>query len=209
MINYIWSFIIIISIIFSFFNNTTFNLNAGIGNNARDSVETIIVLLTSMCVWQGLLNVADKANIIDKISNKIKPILKILFDTRNEKCLKYISVNMIANMIGLGSCSTPSGLIAMKELNKENENKKLPSHDMCMFLLINVSSLQLVSMTILMYRTSYNSVNPNIIIIPSIIATTITTLVAIIFSLLMKRFGKSDTSKFNDKKIDNRNNENN
>lgn len=140
-------------------------------------------------MWMGVLKVAEKSGLVDKISKKMEPIINKLFMNlhKNKQAKKYVSLNIIANILGLGWAATPFGLKAMEKMQEDNKNKDTASDDMCMFLLINISSVQLISINILAYRIKYNSSNPSEIIVPGIIATSVSTIVAIIYAKIKRK----------------------
>ena len=139
-------------------------------------------------MWTGIMKIGEKAGLIKSLSNKMKPLLHWLVPTvpKNHKAMEYISTNVIANILGLGWAATPAGISAMKELQKLNKTKDIASTPMCMFMIFNMSSLQLVSINIIAYRSQYNSQNPSEIIGPGIATTLISTLAAIIFAKIME-----------------------
>ena len=123
--------------------------------------------------------------------NKMKPLIRFLFPDipKDDIANEYIATNMMANILGLGWAATPSGLLAMKELNRLNGDKETASNEMCTFLVINISSLQLIPINVIAYRMQYGSANPTEIIAPAIVATLVSTFVAIIFCLIMRKRG--------------------
>ncbi len=148
-----------------------------------------------MSFWVGLMEIATKAGIIEQLSRKLKPLIHFLFPNLpdNHPAATHITTNIIANILGLGWAATPAGLNAMEELkNLEDDRRKyhLPgkvrapgtaSNEMCTFLIINISSLQLIPVNVIAYRSQYGSINPAAIVGPGILATAISTLVAIIY----------------------------
>jgi spore maturation protein A len=154
--------------------------NAAI-ESAKDAVMLCVTMLGVMSMWTGLMRIAERAGLVDIMSEKMTPLLNPLFPDipRGHKALKHISTNFIANILGLGWAATPAGIKAMEELQKLNPRKDTASKSMCMFMIINMSSLQLVTMNILAYRSQYNSANPSEIIGPGLIATLISTIAGI------------------------------
>ena len=148
-----------------------------------------------MSFWVGLMEIATKAGIIEQLSRKLKPLIHFLFPNLpdNHPAATHITTNIIANILGLGWAATPAGLNAMEELkNLEDDRRKyhLPgkvrapgtaSNEMCTFLIINISSLQLIPVNVIAYRSQYGSINPAAIVGPGILATAISTLVAVIY----------------------------
>lgn len=192
MINYIWAFMIIFGIIFSLFSGSTPSLGVAAINSSKEAVALCVTMLGVMALWTGLINVAKNAGIIDKLTKWLYPIIHFLFPgiPKGHVACEYIASNMIANLLGLGWAATPMGLKAMQELSKLNSSSHYASRDMCTFLIINISSLQLIPVNIIAYRSEYGSQNPASILGAAIVATIISTLVAVIFCRLMNRITK-------------------
>ncbi len=185
MLNYLWAGMIMIGIIYAVF---TGNMEA-VTNGALDSAKEAITLCITMCgvmgLWTGLMEVAKKSGLIDKMTRGISPFVTFLFPKipKDNPAREYISINIISNVLGLGWAATPAGLKAMEYLMNLNEKKRegIASDEMCTFLIVNISSLQLIPVNIIAYRSQYGSVNPTAVIGPGLIATVIGTLVAIIY----------------------------
>lgn len=189
MLNYLWSFMIIFSIFIAGFAGGMREITTSSLNSAQDAVELCIKTCGIVALWMGVMRIAEKAGIIDALARKMTPILDFLFPDvpRGHAARKYIAANIIANFLGLGWAATPPGLQAMAELQKLNTKKSIATHSMCMFLIVNISTVQLVSINMISYRTSYGSANPTEIIAPSILATLASTAAAILFAKLMYR----------------------
>lgn len=224
--NYLWAAMIAIGIIYAAF---TGNLEA-ITNAALDSAgEGISLCITTagvMALWMGLMEIAQQAGLVAKLTRGINPLLGFLFPRipREHKAREYIATNIIANVLGLGWACTPAGLKAMEELAKleaergtpgylpEGENVKsygretagvhdggnmtdgsgitdrrkgkrerVASNEMCTFLILNISSLQLIPVNMIAYRQQYGSVDPAGIIAPAIVATFVSTVAAVVY----------------------------
>ena len=158
-------------------------------DSAREAVTLCITMVGVMSFWVGLMRIAENSGIISGAAKKLNPFLRSMFPgvPANHKANEYISTNMIANIFGLGWAATPAGIKAMKEMAVLNQNKNIASCDMCTFLVINISSIQLIPVNIIAYRSQYKSPDPTAILFPSIIATTISTLAAVIFCRVMTR----------------------
>lgn len=192
MLNYIWGIMIIIGIVVGACTGRMTDVTQSIINSSKDAVELAITMLGIVATWMGIMSIAEKGGIIDDISKKMKPILKWLFPEvpSNHRANKYIATNIIANMFGLGWAATPAGIMAMKELQNLNKNKDSASNAMCMFLIVNISSVQLVSINIIAYRSQYGAADSTDIILPTILATAISTFVGIIYAKFKERSGK-------------------
>lgn len=190
MLNYLWAGMILIGVCYG---AITGNL-AAVGNGAleatREAVSLCITMLGAVAFWVGLMEIADKAGLIEKWKRGLCPVLKLLFprlDLEGEAA-GFIATNLIANILGLGWACTPAGLKAMEAL-EEVEKKRLhvdklsrASKEMCTFLIVNISSLQLIPVNMIVYRTQYGSVNPTSIIMPAIVATSISTVAGVVFA---------------------------
>lgn len=197
--NYLWAGMILVGIIYAAFHGTLPDVTTAALDSAKEAVTLCITMLGVMSFWMGLMNIATKAGLIASLTKKIRPVLHFLFPRipREHVVNEYLATNMIANIFGLGWAATPAGLKAMEELqniNVENcclygENnhraQNMATKEMCDFLIINISSLQLVPVNIIAYRAQYGSITPTDIIGPAIVATTIGTLVAVLFCKLM------------------------
>lgn len=188
MLNYLWGAMIFIGIVVAAFTGNMAEVTNGAINSAREAVNLAITMLGVMAMWTGIMKIGEKAGLIKSLAKKMQPLLHWLFPTvpKGHKAMEYISTNVIANVLGLGWAATPAGISAMKELQKLNSNKEKASVPMCMFMIFNMSSLQLVSINIIAYRSQYNSQNPSEIIGPGIVTTLISTLAAVIFAKIME-----------------------
>lgn len=192
MLNYIWSFMIIFAILMAGFAGGMKMITASALSSAQEAVSLCVQTAGIVAMWMGIMRIAEKSKLIDLLTEKMNPLLDFLFPAvpRGHAARKYIATNLIANFLGLGWAATPPGLQAMVELQKLNQEKSTATHAMCMFLIINISSVQLIPINTISYRAIYHSQNASEIILPCIIATTISTLVAIIFAKLMNPKGE-------------------
>ena len=161
-------------------------------NSAKEAVTLCITMLGVMSMWMGLMQIAKKSGMIEAMTKGLNPVIRLLFpDIPDGHAAKeYIASNMIANVLGLGWAATPFGLQAMKEMQTLNKDSDVASVDMCTFLIINISSLQLIPVNVIAYRSQYGSVNPADIIVAAIIATTFSTFVGVVFSVVARRICK-------------------
>lgn len=152
--------------------------------SSKEAVQVCITMLGVMSMWTGLMKIAEEGGIIKVLSDKISPILRFLFPRlkKGSAASEYIATNFIANILGLGWAATPAGLKAMEELQKINPDKTKASREMCMFMIVNMSSLQLITVNILGYRSQHGSLNPSEVIGPGIFATLVSTLVGVTFA---------------------------
>ena len=187
MINKVWFFLISIGLCYSL---ATQNENIGeiILSSAPSAYELLISLFPLIILWSGIMKIAEDSGLLHKFSNILRPILKRIFPSvKNSKALDYISSNVAANMLGLGSAATPFGLKAMKELDKENKTKGRATDAMITFLVLNTSGVTILPMTVIALRMSYGSINPTCIILPSLIATTISTISGLTIDYFIRR----------------------
>lgn len=192
MVNYIWAFLIIIGIVYAFLSGNINIINNSVLTNANEAVELILNLLPIIVLWTGILKIAEKSGLLDKFSNILSPLLSKLFPDvpKTSKALGYISSNIAANMLGLGSAATPAGLKAMKELQELNETKNTATDPMITFLVLNTAGVTIIPTTILALRTAYHSQNPSEIILPAVIATTCASVAGITLDYFIRKKNK-------------------
>lgn len=185
MLNLLWAGMILVGICYGGFTGNMAAIGNGALESAREAVSLSITLLGVISMWTGLMEIAQVSGIISGASKVMSPLIRFLFPDipKDSKASEYITTNFIANIFGLGWAATPAGLKAMEELAKISKSP-VASNAMCTFLVINISSLQLIPVNMIAYRTQYGSTNPAAIVFPAIIATTIGTLVAIIYCKL-------------------------
>jgi len=196
--NYLWGGMLIVGIIYGALTGNLNEVTNGAINASKEAVSLAIALLGVTAMWSGLMEIASGAGIIDWLTRKIRPILRFLFPriTDGHPALEAISVNMIANFFGLGAAATPAGLRAMEELEglEEERRKKgcgvprgTANREMCTFLIVNISSLQLIPVNVIAYRGQYGSVNPTAIVGHAIAATAVSTLAGVVFCKVMDK----------------------
>ena len=174
MLNIVWPIFIIISFSYAIFSGNLENLNSSVFNSVNDAINLSISLLGTMCLWCGIMQIASKTSIMDKLTKILKPLIRIIFPKLNKKIEKEISMNMIANILGLGNAATPLGLKAMQSMQKENPKKHELTNSMAMFIIINTASIQIIPTTVIAIRNSMGSTNPTSIVFPIWIASIIT-----------------------------------
>ena len=173
MLNIVWPIFIIISFSYSIFFGDINLLNSEIFRSIESAINLSINLLGTVCLWNGIMQIASKTSVIDKLTRFLKPIIKCLFpELRNKpKIQKEISMNMIANILGLGNAATPLGLKAMKSMQEENPEKERLTDSMAMFIVLNTASIQIIPTTVIAIRNSLGSENATAIVFPVGIAT--------------------------------------
>lgn len=200
MLNYIWIFMIVIGIIYGSFTGQMAEISNGVIDSSKEAVQLCITMLGVVALWTGMMEIAKDSGLVDSLTQKLRPLLRFLFPRipKDHPAYSYISLNFIANILGLGWAATPAGLKAMEaltDLEKERGNReylksegvRTASNEMCIFLILNISSLQLIPVNMIAYRSQYGSVNPAVIIAPAIIATFISTLAAVIYCKIKDR----------------------
>lgn len=190
MINYIWFILIFLGSIVGLVNGTGEDISKSIIDSCESTVSFIIQLVGIMCFWCGVMKIAEKSGFTDKLAKVLKPVLKLIFKeaSKDEKALGAMVMNITANMMGLSNAATPFGIRAMEEMDRLNKNKGTASDDMCLFLVLNAACIQLIPSTIISIRAACNSINPGIIIIPSIISTTTAAIVGVICCKILQRY---------------------
>ena len=189
MLNKIWPFFIIISFVFSIYSGNIFNINNVIFSSAEQTVDLCLTMFGTLCLWNGIMKIAIKTSLIDKLTKLLKPIISFIFPEikNDEKISKEISMNMVSNILGLGNASTPLGLKAMDSMQKINEDKTKLSNSMAMFILVNTASLQIIPTTVIAIRNSLNSENPTKIIFAVWVATIAAFITAIVVGKFLAR----------------------
>ena len=194
MLNYIWAFMLLVGIIYGAWSGNISEVSTAVLDSSVQAVELVISMAGVVALWCGLMEIADNAGIVKLLSKGLRPVVLWLFPglrrEKGEKAVEYITLNFIMNMLGTGWSATGPGLMAMEELNRlkcsdSQINVYTASDEMCTFLVMNISSLQLIPVNIIAYRRAYGSVEPAKIVIPALIATSISTVAAVIFCKIM------------------------
>lgn len=190
MLNIVWPIFIIISFTYAIFSGNLENLNSSIFESTESAINLSINFLGTICLWNGVMQIANKTTMIDRLSNFLNPIIKLLFPEmkKNKEIQKEISMNMIANILGLGNAATPLGLKAMKSMQKENKKKDTLTNSMAMFIVINTASIQIIPTTVIAIRSSFGSENPTSIVFPVWIATICAAIAGITATKLLIKF---------------------
>ena len=194
MLNYIWAFMLLVGIIYGAWSGNISEVSTAVLDSSVQAVELVISMAGVVALWCGLMEIADNAGIVKLLSKGLRPVVLWLFPglrrEKGEKAVEYITLKIIMNMLGTGWSATGPGLMAMEELNRlkcsdSQINVDTASDEMCTFLVMNISSLQLIPVNIIAYRRAYGSVEPAKIVIPALIATSISTVAAVIFCKIM------------------------
>ena len=201
MLNYLWAGMILVGIVFGAFNGRMQDITNAALDSSKEAVTLCITMIGVMAFWTGIMEIASKAGIIRMASRKMRPLVRFLFPGMPEghKAEEHITTNFIANFLGLGWAATPAGLRAMEELGRLEDDRRagrapgpvrkkgVAGNEMCTFLIINISSLQLIPMNVIAYRSQYGSANPAAIVGAGILATMVSTGAAVVFCRMMDR----------------------
>ncbi len=203
MLNYLWGFMIIIGIAYGAVQGRMTEITNAILDSSQEAVTLCITMIGIMSVWVGLMEIAKTTGLIAAATRKIRPFIRFLFPDipPEHEAAEHIATNMIANILGLGWAATPAGLKAMEALSRLEAERGNPQYirqkknrtattEMCTFLIINISSLQLIPVNIIAYRSQYGSVSPTDILLPAIISTCVSTLAGVIFCKIMAKWQK-------------------
>lgn len=201
MLNYLWAGMILVGIVFGAFNGRMQDITNAALDSSKEAVTLCITMIGVMAFWTGIMEIASKAGIIRMASRKMRPLVRFLFPGMPEghEAEEHITTNFIANFLGLGWAATPAGLRAMEELGRLEDDRRagrapgpvrkkgVAGNEMCTFLIINISSLQLIPMNVIAYRSQYGSPDPAAIIGAGILATMVSTGAAVVFCRMMDR----------------------
>ena len=192
MINIIWYFLIAVAIVYSLLSGNISIINNEILVSGKTSLNLIINMLEVTVLWMGILKIAHNSGLLSKFAKLISPILSKLFPSipPSHESLDYISSNVAANMLGLGSAATPFGLKAMKSLQSINKNKKVASDAMITFLVLNTSGVTIIPTSVIALRLAHNSSNPSEIIITSILATICSSIAGLTLDYFIRRHNR-------------------
>ncbi len=210
MLNYIWALMIMVGVIYGAMTGNIEAVSNAALDSAGEAVSLCITMMGVMALWVGLMEIAQTSGLIERLTKGIQPFISFMFPgiPKGHAAREYISMNIIANVLGLGWACTPAGLKAMEELakleaergtagyvsadgtakggvetvdGKKGKQGRIASNEMCTFLILNISSLQLMPVNMIAYRSQYGSVNPAGIIAPAIVATFVSTAVAVVY----------------------------
>lgn len=190
--NYLWGGMILIGVIYA---AMTGNLGAVTDQalaSAKEAVSLCLTMAGAMAFWVGLMRIAEKGGMVNRAAAALRPLLGFLFPSipEDSAACRHIATNMVSNFLGLGWAATPAGISAMKELKRMQKISGQATDAMCDFLIINISSLQLIPVNIIAYRSQYGAVSPAAIVGPAILATSISTLAAVIFIKVRQGLGR-------------------
>ena len=193
MVSYIWFFLIVVGIVYSFLTGNISVINESILTNGADALELMLSIFPVIVLWSGIMKIAEEAGMLRKFAKILEPILSKLFPSvpKDNLALGFIASNIAANMMGLGSAATPFGLKAMTELQKINDKKDTASVPMITFLVLNTAGVTIVPTTVLALRIAHGSANPSEIILPGVIATFCSCIGAVTIDYFIRKRGEN------------------
>lgn len=188
--NTIWTFLIVISIFFSILTCNLETFTKSLFEATKSAVEVCLYLLGIVSLWLGITKIVEDSGLIFHISNFFQPIVSKLFKRipKEHPSITSITLNFLANLLGLGNAATPLGIKAMQDLQALNDDKESVSFEMMLFIVINTASIQLIPFTVVGILSQYGSQNPSLIVLPTIISTIISAVIAVINLFIFKKF---------------------
>lgn len=193
MLNFLWAGMIIVGVFYAALTGNIAEVTNAALDSSKEAITLCLTMLGVMSFWMGLMEIATKAGIIGALSRLLRPAIRFMFPRipKGHKANEHITTNVIANILGLGWAATPAGLQAMEALGELEEergkDRSIASDEMCTFLIVNISSLQLININIIAYRSQYGSVNPTRIVGAGIVATIVSTIVGCVYCKLKNR----------------------
>lgn len=198
--NYLWGGMILVGIIYGTITGNLKAVTEAAIDSSKEAVNLCMVMGGVTALWVGMMRIAENTGLLDAMVKKMRPVMNFLFPAipKEHPANSHIAMNIVANILGLGWAATPTGLKGMEALaNLEDERRKgkiagiiqeqgTASNEMCTFLILNISSLQLIPVNIIAYRSQYGSVDPAAIVGPGIVATAVSTAVAVVFCKMME-----------------------
>jgi spore maturation protein A len=190
MLNYLWGFMIVLGVTVGVIRGDIGAVSNATLTSSKEAVMLCITMLGIMSMWTGIMQIAKKCGVVEAFTKVLRPVIRFLYPSIPKEHIvnEYIASNMIANILGLGWAATPVGLMAMKELKALNKDSEIASCDMCTLLIVNISSLQLIPVNIIAYRTQYGSVNPAEILAAGLLATICSSLIGVAFAVIMRNY---------------------
>lgn len=190
MINIIWFGILFIGIVFGLASGEGELLSKAIVTTTEDTVQLIIQLLGMMCLWCGIMRIAERSGLTDKLAKVLKPVLRLIFKEagQDDRALGAIVMNLTANMFGLSNAATPFGIKAMEEMDRLNGRRDKASNDMVLFLILNAACIQFVPTTVVSIRAAVDSANPGAIIVPALFITTSASVIGVTLCKILQKY---------------------
>lgn len=192
MMNYIWALLIIISFVSSVINGKVSDFSQTLMQSGQDAVNLLLKLVAMLSLWGGIMEIAEQSGITKLLSKLILPILKLLFPSlkKEQYVLEAISMNITANILGLGNAATPLGLEAMRRLQEINNDKQIASDEMVIFVVMNTAAMHIIPTTVATLRTQYASKNPMEILPASLLTSACSLLIAVTVAKLGNKISR-------------------
>jgi spore maturation protein A len=189
MISYMWAFLIVVGTVVGIATGRAEAVSQAALDGSKDAALLCISLIGAYALWLGTLNIAHEAGLVSSIARRMRGLIRWLFPSvpPDSPASGFITLNIVANMLGMGNAATPFGLKAMKELQALNPHKTRASDAMCMFLVVNASSVQLLPLTVIALRSTAGAAVPGDIVVTSLLATTVTTVVGVAMAKILRR----------------------
>jgi len=189
MVSYMWAFLIVVGTVVGIATGKAEAVSQAALEGAQDAATLCLGLIGAYALWLGTLNIAQEAGLVNSIARRMRGLIRWLFPSvpPDSAASGFITLNLVANMLGMGNAATPFGLKAMKELQALNPHKSRASDAMCMLVVINASSVQLLPLTVIALRSAAGAAMPGDIIVTSLIATTVTTVIGVAMAKILRR----------------------
>jgi spore maturation protein A len=193
--NLVWLLVICISILFAAVNGKTDEFTKAMFEAGKAAVEISLYLVGIVSLWLGITKILEDAGLIYKLSNFFRPAISLLFRNipAGHPAISSMTLNLLANLFGIGNAATPLGIKAMEDLQTLNPEAGTVTFEMMLFIVINTSSIQLVPFTVIGLLASYGATNPNVIVLPTFLATVASSATAVAILFLFKKFSRIDT----------------
>ena len=193
MMSWLFTGMLVLSLLFGILNGRMEQVSISAVNECSNAVTLAIQLAGVMCLWSGLMRIAEVSDLTGKLSRLFRPVMKLLFWhlPADSKAAKAIIMNLTANLLGLGNAATPLGIAAMKELEKISPRKGIASNEMALLVDLNTASLQLIPTTTAALRLAAGSAAPMEILPAVWLASSMSILSGILAAKFFSRlFGK-------------------
>ena len=184
MIRYIWAGMIIIGAVMGIATGNAQAVSEAALNGAKEASQLCFTMVGVYVLWMGIMQIGEDSGLIKSVAKMAKKPISMLFKgvKKNTEAIAYITMNLTANMLGMGNAATPFGLKAMEELQKQNDTPHTPTHDMCTFIILNTASVQLLPLSIIALRSAAGSLSAYDIVFPAFLATLATAVIGVAFA---------------------------
>lgn len=196
MMNYIWGAMVVFSFIAAVFSGNMQALSDSVVTSGQDAINLILKLTGMMCLWGGIMKIAEKAELTRIISKMLSPMFSFLYKDvdRKSKTAEAMSMNITANLLGLGNAATPLGLEAMRRMQEANPDKTRATDDMVVFVVMNSAAMRLIPTTVATLRTQFGSTNPMEIMPATWVSTIFSLAAGILTAKIISRIMRKEIS---------------